>query len=686
MADPSFRIDDVFAPTSLEAWRALLEKDLKGASFESLRGTTESGLPLEPLYTKENVVDPARVGVPGLPPFTRGAEAGRRGWVIRQEYDDPRADVVRSQIADDMGRGVEAVLLRLGLDAGLRVLTAGDLAHVLGDLDPRATDVWLSPGEDALGIAAAYVAFARTRGAEASELRVSFGADPLGALASRGMLRSGLRGTYRDMRELARFANASGEGMRAVRVDTEPYAEAGAGAVDELAFALSTYTGYLGRLVEWGLDVDAAAAQIDLAVSTGGEFFEQIAKLRALRLLVAKVVKACKGSAEAQAACVHARNGRFTKSQRDPWVNLLRGTAESFAGALGGADSVATTPFDVAYASSDAFARRLARNTQLVLREESKVGEVIDPAGGSYFVERLTEDLARAAWSAFREIERRGGMQAALLSGYVASRLRASDAQRTEALRRRKRVVLGVNEFPSLSEVSLDRAPVDLRDVEGELGREFGEGDQDERYMALIDVNSAAYSGAQSGGGLVEIAASAVTKGADLASLREVLERGEAVLATEPLRPRRAAEDWERLRDLSDACLAREGARPRVFVALLGSVAEHTARSTWVQNLLAAGGFEAVAPAGLETTDRLVAAFRESGTKVALLAGPDARYEEALPALTGALAEAGASTILLAGKPKKDGARDEGVHAFVHVGADVYGVLEWLHVGLGARR
>src|SRR5690606_32796318 len=155
--------------------------------------------------------------------------------------------------------------------------------------------------------------------------------------------------------------SAAGPGVRAVRVDTAAYAEAGATAVDELAFALSTYAGYLGLLVEWGLEVDQAAAQIDFAVSTGGEFFEQIAKLRALRLLVAKVVKASGGSAAAQVARVHARNGSFTKTERDPWVNLLRGTAESFAAALGGADSVATTPFDVAYASSDAFARRLAR-------------------------------------------------------------------------------------------------------------------------------------------------------------------------------------------------------------------------------------------------------------------------------------------------------------------------------------
>lgn len=684
MADPTFRIDDVFEPKGIEAWKALLEKDLRGASFDTLRSKTESGLPLEPLYTKDDLPDPASVGMPGFPPYTRGPSAEKRGWTIRQEYDDPRADVVRAQIAEDLARGVEALFLRAGLGDGLRVLTAGDLAHALGDVDLRTTDVWLSAGEDVLGVAAAFLAIAADKGVEASALTVSFGADPLGALASAGTLRGGLRGAFRDVRELARFADATGPGLRALRVDTAPYAEAGAHSVDELAFALSTFTAYLGKLVEQGFDVDRAARQIDFAVSTGGEFFEQIAKLRALRLLVAKVVKAAGGSPAAQNVRIHARNGEFTKSQRDPWVNMLRGTAESFAAAVGGADSVATTPFDAAHGASDAFARRIARNTQLVLREEAKVGEVIDPAGGSYFIERLTETMARAAWEAFRELERRGGMQQALVSGYVASRIEETDAARTKDLRKRKRVVLGVNEFPNLGEAALERETPDLRSVGKALGRPFGEGDRDERYMALIDVSNAARAAEASR--LVDAAVAAMQKGVDLASLGEVLVSGEAMVAIEPVRVRRVAQLWEQLRDRSDAILAATGERPKAFVALLGTVAEHTARATWVQNLLAAGGFQAIAPVGLGSNEDFQEALRESGARVAVVAGPDARYAEALPALTEALASAGAEVVLLAGKPASEGDRDRGIHQFVHVGADVFGVLDGLYDTLGAKR
>lgn len=683
MADSTFRIDDAFAPQSLEEWRARLEKDLRGASYDSLRSVTEGGLTLEPLYTREDAIDPGRVGVPGFPPFTRGARATGRGWIVRQEYDHPRVAVARRRLEADLARGVDAIFLRAGLDEGTRVLTAGDLAHVLEAVDVESLDVWLSAGEGCLAVAGAYLAVAADRGAERDRLRVSFGADPLGTLASRGVLNAGLRGAYRDARALALHAKEIGEGARALRVDTAPYAEAGASAVDELAFAISTFAEYLGKLVEWGFSADEAARTIDFAVSTGGEFFEQIAKLRALRLLAAKVVKGFGGGAAAQAARVHARNGRFTKSARDPWVNLLRGTAESFAAALGGADSVATTPFDVAHASSDDFALRLARNTQLVLREEARVGEVLDPAGGSYFLEGFTESMARAAWDVFREIERRGGMQAALVGGYVGERVEATERARTSRLRSRARVVLGVNEYPNLGEAALEREEVDRRAVEGELGRAFGAGDRDERYMALIDVNTAAQSA--DGAGLLEAAMAALAKGVDLASLRDVLERGEATVACEPLRVRRVAELWERLRDQSDRYLAQRGERPKVFMALLGSVAEHTARATWAQNLLAAAGLEAVAPVGPSDAEAFAAAFRESGAKVALLAGPDARYDELLPALTEALASAGAATILLAGKPS-GGARDEGIHHFVHVGADVYGVLEGLHENLGADR
>lgn len=686
MADSKFRIDETFAPADLKAWEALIAKDLRGASVSSLRRKTEGGLPLEPLYTAENTRGEA--GLPGLPPYTRGGEAARRGWTIRQEYADPRPEVIREQIAADLERGVEGLFIELGQARGVRLLSPADLGAALEGVALKAQDIWYSPGSDFFGVGAALFALARSKGVELSALSGSLGVDPLGSLAREGRLSAGLSGAYREARSLAAFAMKESQ-LRIMRVDTAPYAEAGATAVDELAIALSTLVTYLKKLVEWGEPIDAAAQRIDLAISTGGEFFEQIAKLRALRLLVAKVIFAAGGSADSQRLLIHARNGRFTKTQRDPWANLLRGTAESFAAALGGADSVATAPFDIALGESDVFSRRIARNTQLVLREEARVGDVVDPAGGSYFIERLTDEMARAAWEVFREIEGKGGLEAALKSGLIAAKLEEAAKARELAVRTRKRPILGVSEFPNLNEKLPEReaSSAVAENAQEASGRAFGGDDKDARQLALMELSRAIN---ERGDALLLRGIEALERGASLRELRGTLDGGEALLAIEPIKPRPIARLFEALRDKSDAYLKQTGARPKVFLALLGSVAEHTARATFAQNFLAAGGFETVEAMGLESSEGYEAyaeAFKSSGAKFIMIAGSDARYGEALPALTNALRAASPQKILLAGKALGDGDRDaeinQGIDEFVSLGADIYAILSGLYDAMG---
>ena len=680
MADSKFRIDETFAAADLAAWEALIEKDLRGAGVQSLRRKTEGGLPLEPLYTEDNTRKDAALGLPGLPPYTRGGDAARRGWLIRQEYSDPRASVVQQQIAGDLERGVEAIFIELGLRRGVRLLSPADLGVALDGVSLEDRDIWYSPGAEFLGVSAALFALARSKGVALSSLKGSLGADPLGALAREGRLPAGLRGAYREAGSLAAFAIKETK-LRALRVDTAPYAEAGASAVDELAFALSTLVAYLKKLTEWGHSIDEAAARVDLAISTGGEFFEQIAKLRALRLLASKVIHAAGGSAESQRVFIHARNGRFTKTRRDPWVNLLRSTSESFAAALGGADSVATAPFDSAFAASDASSLRIARNTQLILREEARVGDVVDAAGGSYFIERITDDLARAAWEVFREIEGAGGMESALKDGRIAARLEENEQARELAVRSRRRPILGVSEFPNLAEERLQREPIRQEAIDAERGRAFGGEDADARQLALMGLSRSLRD--EDRAALTASAIEALDQGANLEQLRATLDDGEAILAIEPIKPRPIARLFEELRDKSDASLEQTGARPKVFLALLGPVAEHTARGTFSANFLAAGGFEAVEAKGLGGAEAYREAFAASGAKIAMIAGSDARYGEALPALTAALREASPAKILLAGKATNEGDRDQGIDEFVSLGADIYSVLAGLYEAMG---
>ncbi len=697
MADDSLRIADDFPQATEESWRALVEKELKGAPFDVLVSKLEGGTTLAPLYHDAGALPDARAGMPGLPPFVRGGDPVRGAWVIRQEHDDPRMDVCAKHIRDDLDRGADAIWLRCGVHQGTRVLTAGDLAIALDGVDLGSASICLEPGADALPVAAALLAIARSRGVRFASLRGCFGADPLGTLARVGTLQAGLGGTTREAVDLAVFAAKHAPGMRAFLASSRPYSDAGATAVSELAFAIATGTSYLRDLVGAGLSVDVAASQIQFALSASGHFFAQIAKLRAARLLWSKVVGAAGGGAEAQRMALHVRTATFTKSARDPWVNMLRGTAESFAAIAGGADSVATTPFDACLGPSDAFARRIARNTQLVLREESHLHRVIDPAGGSYYVEALTDALAREAWDAFRAVEREGGMERALPLGHVSSVLEKTAAERLERIRKRKDPVVGVSEFANLGETLPRREPVDMQDVDVELGHPLeadaerrgpaGAHDQDQRLAKLRELGRSASDGRTALGKLTELATEAAALGVDFITMGSVLTGGNASVHMEPLRAFRAGQPFEALRDRADAIRAETGHAPAVALVCLGTVAQHTARATWTTNALAAGGIEAKPVRGFGDAAAAGKAFAETGAKVAVVAGADAAYAEQGAAVIAALRAAGAEHVVVAGKPGEleKALRDAGAAEFLVAGQDLFAFLVGLHERLDDR-
>jgi methylmalonyl-CoA mutase len=594
-------------------------------------------------------------------------------------------EVCAKAIREDLERGVDALWLRCGSQHGVRILTAGDLALVLEGVDLSRVSVCLEPEADALPMGAALVAVARHRGVPLQALSGGFGADPLGTLARVGTLPAGLAATMRAAVDLALWSAEHTPGMRTMLASSRPYADAGATTVDELVWTVATATAYLKALCAAGLSVDAAAGQIRFAFSVSGHFFAQIAKLRAARLVWSKVVAAAGGGAEAQAMALHARTAHSTKAARDPWVNMLRGTAESFAAAVGGAESVATAPFDECVGASDSFARRAARNTQLVLREESHLHEVLDPAGGSWFIEQLTDQIARAAWEGFRDVERLGGMERALTLGQVRTKLETTRAARLERVRSRKDAVVGVSEVPNLAEEPVTRAPVDMQEVEVELGLPLGPAGQDARIAKLHELARVAMSTEEATGTLTALAVEAAELGVDLDTMGVVLAEGQPSVHVVPLEPFRVAAPWEALRDASDDFLTRTGARPKACIVALGTVAQHTARATWVANALAAGGIESSIVHELESAEDAASRFAESRAALAILCGPDALYAELGAATVKALVGAGAKHVVVAGKPGelKQALEDAGAGSFLYAGQDLLAALELLHRQLG---
>ncbi|MEV8414976.1 methylmalonyl-CoA mutase small subunit [Streptomyces niveus] len=446
------------APTH-EQWQGLVAgvlrksgRDVSGAAAEDALSTSlEDGLTTRPLYTAADA--PGDAGMPGFAPFTRGGTPGGPapgGWDVRQRH--ARTDPARTNeaVLDDLANGTTSLWLAVGA-AGVPVSGLAEaLDGVYLDLAPIALDA----GDEFPAACAELLRLYDERDVPRGEVRGTLGADPIGRLARTGDETPGLQDAAA---ELAGRCHREYPELRALVVDALPYHEAGGSAVQELGCSLAAGVAALRDLTAAGLSVEAACGQLEFRYAATADQFLTIAKLRAARRLWARVAEVSGAGPAGAAQRQHAVTSSVMMTRRDPWVNMLRTTVASLAAGVGGADSVTVLPFDHTLGLPDGFARRIARNTSTILIEESHLGRVIDPAGGSWYVERLTDDLAHAAWAWFQEIERAGGQRAALRDGLIAERLAATWATRSEKLARRREPVTGVSEFPQLGEAPVVR-------------------------------------------------------------------------------------------------------------------------------------------------------------------------------------------------------------------------------------
>ncbi|MEU3417424.1 methylmalonyl-CoA mutase subunit beta [Streptomyces murinus] len=441
-----------FPDATHEQWQRLVEgvlrksgKEVSGAAAEDALSTTlEDGLRTRPLYTaRDTAPDP---GLPGFAPFIRGArpEGGvADGWGVRQRH----TTLADGAVLADLENGGTSLWLVLG-EGGIPLADLGRaLEGVYLDLAPIVLDA----GRDTAEAAGALLALYADKGVEPKAVRGNLGGDPLGYEA-----RTGAAQDFAPYAGLAARCAETYPGLRALTVDALPYHEAGGSAAQELGASLATGVAYLRALTEAGLSVEQAAGQLEFRYAATADQFLTIAKLRAARRLWARVAEVS-GAPGAQTQ--HVVTSPVMMSRRDPWVNMLRTTIATLAAGVGGADSVTVLPFDHALGLPDAFARRIARNTSTILIEESYLARVIDPAGGSWYVERLTDELAEAGWEFFRTIERDGGQAAVLRSGRLRTDLATTWAERSKKLAKRREPITGVSEFPLLAEKPVEREP-----------------------------------------------------------------------------------------------------------------------------------------------------------------------------------------------------------------------------------
>jgi methylmalonyl-CoA mutase len=609
-----------FPAATREQWLKLVAAALKGAPFEKLVSRTYDDLRIEPLYGRDRGAKPVPGRAPGAP------------WQVLARVDHPDPAAANAEARHELANGATGLSVAFAGAIGSHgygvETSEAALARVFDGVDFTATAVELDlgwRGEDAARLLAGLIA---AKGLKPAVTAVRFGFDPIGALATTGASPA----SWREMAPsfATRIADLKRRGFAGpfAAADARPIHDAGGSEAQELAFALAAATAYLRALEAAGLALEEARALIFFRLAVDADQFLSIAKLRALRLLWARVEEAC-GLAP-KPAFVSATTAWRMLTRRDPWVNLLRSTVAAFSAGLGGADAVSVLPFTAALGLPDRFARRLARNTQLILLEEANLAKVADPAAGAGAIGDLTAQLCRAAWSLFQEIEAAGGAVPALEAGRIQRQVAAVRTARAAAVATRRDPLTGTSAFPDIAELP----------------------------VAVLDVAPVALAPDHAG-----------------------------KITCEPLPRIRLAEPYEHLRDASDRTLAATGARPRVFLVNLGTLADFTARATFAKNFFEAGGIEAVTNQGFAGRDDMIAAFRASGGTLACLCSSDQVYEKEAVDAARALASAGAQHIFLAGRPRKleTALKEAGVNDFIYAGCDALAVLQAVYDNMGSK-
>jgi methylmalonyl-CoA mutase len=611
-ATDELRLAADFAPATYEDWRKLVDGVLKGAPFEKLLGKTYDNLRIEPIYPRAR----------GTAPVAGRAQAAP--WQIMQRLDHPDAAAANAQALHDLENGANGLTLVFSGANGAYGFGLEPTAEVLekvldGVFIDAGISIELQVGPQSRMAAIHMAELAKRKGIDPAACDVRFGLDPIGACAVWGSspyswpeivpaVTGGIKGLA-AMGFKGPFAPADGRVIH----------DAGGSEAQELAFVLAAGVEYMRALESAGISLEDAQTMIYARLSADADQFLTIAKFRALRLLWARIEESC--GLTPKPVFIAADTAWRMLTRRDPYVNMLRATIATFSAGLGGADSITVLPHTLALGLPDGFARRAARNTQLVLLEESNLAKVADPAAGSGGIEALTHELCEAAWRLFQEIEKAGGVFAALEQNLIQRKVAATRAVRETNIARRKEVLTGASEFPNLHEA----------------------------HVAVLDATPIALA-----------------------------PYGETKITFDALAPMRLAVPFEQLRDNSDDILKKSGARPKIFLANLGTPADFTPRAAFAKSFFETGGIEAIDAEGFSDPAALAAAFKASGAALACLCSSDKVYAEHAAAAAKALQVAGARHIYQAGRPGEQEAalRAAGVNGFVFAGGDALVTLQ----------
>ena len=596
--------------------------DLKGADYEKkLVWKTNEGFKVKPFYRQEDLEGlKTTEGLPGEYPYIRGNKKDDNTWYIRQDIRVEEPAEANQKALDLLNKGIDS----LGFHIKPKDLSAEYIATLLKDICCDCIEInFTTCQRHSTQLAELLVAYFKEKGYDPNKLYGSINFDPIGKMLQKGKDVSPIISKAKELVEiLAEYPH-----FRCIGVNSLQLNNAGAYIYQELGYALAWGNEYLNRLTEAGVPVDLAAKKIKFNFGISSNYFMEIAKFRAARMLWANIVKAYNPQCECACKMIaHAETSSFNLTLFDAHVNLLRTQTEAMSAAIAGVNSITVTPFDKAYETPNDFSERIARNQQLLLKEESHLNRIVDPAGGSYYIENLTVSIAKQAWDLFLQVEEAGGIVKSIFDESVQNAVNASNKARHEAVSKRKEILLGTNQYPNFNELAGEKTPSEHKCCCG-----GGHNHEEEASFAKLETS-------------------------------------------------RAASEFEALRLQTE----HSGKRPKAFMLTIGNLAMRQARAQFSCNFLACAGYEVIDNLGFPTVEEGVEAAMKANADIVVICSSDDEYAEyAIPAFK---AVNGRAMFIVAGAPAcMEELKAAGIENFIHVRCNVLETLKEYNEKLGIK-
>jgi len=613
-----------FPPISTPQWEEKIIADLKGADYsKKLIWKTDEGIDVKPYYRAEDLRDLEYLGsLPAEAPYTRGLRKEDNNWIIRQ-------DIFTDDVAEANNLGLDAI--NNGADAvGFRVKnisTHNQMNQLLAGIDITKTGIHFIASKSYPLTLELFIYEVNHRGLEGKNFSGSMNFDALGFLLLHGEFYKSMESNLDEAEYLVNTIKTRIPGFKAITVNGQFFTEAGGTLVEELAFSLASANEYMAGLTGRGINIDDIAPAMQFSFGIGSNYFLEIAKLRAARFLWSRIVEQYKPeSAESLKMYIHSATSQWNKTYFDPFVNMLRTTTEGMSAAIGNADSVSIQPFDIPVRKPGEFSQRIARNQQLILKEEAYLDKVVDPSAGSYYIENLTEAISTHAWNLFLEIEEKGGFLACVKSGFVQGRIEAAARKKDMDIAMRKTVIIGTNQYPNPTEVLQDETNINQ----------------------------------------------SVTEQESTTFRKLVLYRG--------------AEGFEQVRRDTEKWVKKGKKRPGIFLLPIGNLAMSKARATFSTNFFGCAGYKIIDNQRFNSVDDGLNAALGAKAEVVIICSSDDEYADIVPPITSGLKRVNPDIkVVVAGFPKEiiEDMKAAGVDEFIHVRSNVLETLRKFHALLG---